>query len=185
MFSCKSASIPDVLIFEPKVFDDGRGFLLEIYKRADYMAAGVPCDFVQDNWSHSRQGVLRGLHYQLQHPQAKLVTVISGAIFDVVVDLRQGSPFFGKWAGLELSAENKKQIFIPQGFAHGFCVKSTSADVLYRSSDYYDPADQYGVFWNDPGLGIAWPVSNPIVSEKDMVLPALRAVSANNLPPMP
>ena len=159
-----------VLIIEPQVFEDDRGFLLESFHTERYAEAGVPAHkFVQDNHSCSVGGTIRGLHYQLRHPQNKLVRVVRGAIFDVAVDIRRGSPNFGKWVATELSANNKRQVFIPAGFAHGFCVREEITEVEYKCTDYYVPDDQCGVAWNDPSLGFAWPVENPILSGKDAV----------------
>lgn len=160
------APLSGVLLIEPKVFGDARGFFLETWHRERYLAAGLP-EFVQDNFSHSRQGTLRGLHFQRQHPQGKLVQVVRGAIFDVVVDIRAGSGTFGKWYGVELSVENHRQLWVPPGFAHGFCVLSEEADFFYKCTDFYHPEDEGGIIWNDPDIGIAWPVSNPLLSEKD------------------
>jgi dTDP-4-dehydrorhamnose 3,5-epimerase len=166
--------LPGVLIIEPKVFEDERGFFFESYHAQRYQEAGVDARFVQSNHSHSARGVLRGLHYQLGKPQAKLVRVISGSVFDVVVDIRRGSPTLGQWVGLELSAENKRQIYIPEGFAHGFYVVSETADFLYECSDYYAPVEERGVRWDDPDIGIRWPEGKRIVSVKDQVWPHLK-----------
>lgn len=161
--------IPDVLVLEPKVFGDARGFFFESFNRKVFReVAGLTLDFVQDNHSRSTQGVLRGLHYQLQQPQGKLVRVVRGAVFDVVLDIRRSSPTFGKWVGTELSEENQRQLWVPPGFAHGFIVLSESADFLYKTTDYYAPADEHCIAWNDPAIGIEWPVSvTPKLSEKD------------------
>jgi dTDP-4-dehydrorhamnose 3,5-epimerase len=150
--------IPEVLVLEPKVFGDARGFFLESYNRRDFAAAtGLDVEFVQDNHSRSGRGVLRGLHYQLKHPQGKLVRVVRGAVFDVAVDLRRGSPTFGRWVGAELSEENQRQMWVPAGFAHGFLVLSDSADFLYKATDYYAPEDERCLRWDDPDVGISWP----------------------------
>ena len=161
--------IPDVLIIEPRVFEDQRGFFLESYNsKAFCEKTGVDAPFVQDNHSRSTQNVLRGLHYQIQQPQGKLVRVVAGAIFDVVVDLRKSSPTYGQWVGSLISAENKQQLWVPVGFAHGFCVVSEFAEVLYKTTDYYAPQHERCVIWNDPDLAIAWPLEEtPIVSAKD------------------
>jgi dTDP-4-dehydrorhamnose 3,5-epimerase len=174
-------ALPGVSILEPRVFEDARGFFFEAY-RAD--AAGFPCAFVQDNQSFSRRGVLRGLHYQIGRPQAKLVRVVQGEIFDVAVDIRRGSPTFGKWTGEILSASNRRQMFIPAGFAHGFLVTGDSAEVLYKCSDYYAPAEERGIVWNDPGIGIDWPLrdARPVINEKDAKLPALDRAPEKDLP---
>lgn len=159
--------LPGVLIIEPRVFSDARGFFFESYHAERFAQAGLPDDFVQDNHSCSVRDTIRGLHYQLRRPQAKLVRVIRGAAFDVAVDVRRGSPTFGRWVGVELSGENRRQMFIPIGFAHGFCVTSEVAEVEYKCTDFYVPDDQRGVQWNDPTIGITWPAREPILSERD------------------
>jgi dTDP-4-dehydrorhamnose 3,5-epimerase len=162
--------IPDVLILWPKVCIDTRGLFLETFRENEFSASGITGPFVQDNQTRSRQGVLRGMHYQIQKPQAKLVRAVAGEIFDVAVDLRRGSPTFGRWVGEILSDENKLQIWIPKGFAHGFYVLSEWAEVLYKASDYYCPESERTVLWNDPDLGIPWPLLEgrpPILSAKD------------------
>lgn len=174
--------LPEVLIIEPKVFRDPRGFFMETYHLQRYKEAGIKDTFTQDNLSHSNKNVLRGLHYQRKHPQAKLVQVIKGIIFDVVVDIRQGSPRFGQWMGKELSENGGRQIYVPKGFAHGFCVLSDTADVLYKCSDFYDPADEGGIIWCDPDIGIQWPLSAPLLSEKDSQYPGLRSIDSEKLP---
>jgi dTDP-4-dehydrorhamnose 3,5-epimerase len=166
----RSLELPEVLVIEPRVFQDARGFFLESYNRtALAAAAGIRQEFVQDNHSRSARGVLRGLHYQLRQPQGKLVRVTAGAVFDVAVDLREGSPRFGQWAGVELSSENFRQLWVPEGFAHGFLVLSESAEVLYKTTDYYAPEHERCVRWDDPSIGIAWPDLGvaPILSAKD------------------
>jgi len=175
-------AIPGVLIIEPDIFKDDRGFFMETYHKGRYAKGGMDMPFVQDNHSHSRKGTLRGLHYQLKHPQDKLVYVITGEIFDVAVDIRRGSPTFGKWVGVHLSEENHRQIFIPKGFAHGFCVMSETADVIYKCTDLYAPDDDHGVYWADPDIGIEWPVEKPIISEKDSRNPRLNDIPENLLP---
>ncbi|MGE5385899.1 MAG: dTDP-4-dehydrorhamnose 3,5-epimerase [Betaproteobacteria bacterium] len=163
-------SIPDVLLVEPKVFGDARGFFYESFNLAGFeTATGLHCDFVQDNHSMSARGVLRGLHYQLPpHAQDKLVRVVRGEVFDVAVDVRAGSPTLGRWVGARLSGENKHQLWIPAGFAHGFVVISEQAEFLYKTTDYYSPADERCIAWNDPQIGIDWPIEEaPILSEKD------------------
>lgn len=167
------ASIKDVLIIEPKVFHDNRGSFMEIYHRNRYVDFGIERIFVQDNLSYSKQGTLRGLHYQINNPQAKLIQVITGEIFDVAVDIRPDSETFGNWTGALLSGKNARQLFIPEGFAHGFCVLSESAHFLYKCSDFYSTKDERGIIWSDPDIGIDWPVSDPIVSDKDRQLPFL------------
>ena len=162
-------AIPEVLVIEPKVFGDARGFFFESYNRkAFHEATGLDVDFVQDNHSRSAQGVLRGLHYQIQQPQGKLVRVVAGAVFDVAVDIRRSSPSFGQWVGLELSAENKKMLWVPPGFAHGFLVLSDGTEFLYKTTDYYAPSSERAIAWDDPQIGIAWPLPfAPLLSAKD------------------
>ncbi|MDH0900950.1 dTDP-4-dehydrorhamnose 3,5-epimerase [Comamonas aquatica] len=170
--------IPDVMVVEPKVFGDARGFFYESFNQAAFNAAtGTAFTFVQDNHSRSSQGVLRGLHYQLPpHAQGKLVRVVRGAVWDVAVDIRQGSPTFGQWVGQELTEDNHKQFWIPPGFAHGFVVLSESADFLYKTTNYYAPQSDRGIAWNDPDLDIAWPNLGMdfVLSDKDRQQPALR-----------
>lgn len=172
-FNVEKGKIPGVLIFQPPVFKDDRGFFQETHHNEKYHAAGISDPFVQDNFSFSKQGVLRGLHYQDQHPQGKLVYVISGSIFDVAVDIRPDSPTFGLWEGYCLNDENRHQLFIPAGFAHGFVVLSETAAVMYKCTDIYRPEDDRGIIWNDPTIGIDWPVSAPLLSPKDADLPRL------------
>jgi dTDP-4-dehydrorhamnose 3,5-epimerase len=160
--------IPEVLLFEPKVFGDDRGFFLESYNQKVFRNLGLDRSFVQDNHSRSSRGVLRGLHYQLDQTQGKLIRVVSGSIWDVAVDIRRSSPTFGQWVGEELSAENKRIFWIPEGFAHGFVVLSETADVLYKASDFYAPEHEHSLLWNDPDLGIEWPYQEePVISAKD------------------
>jgi dTDP-4-dehydrorhamnose 3,5-epimerase len=159
--------IPEVLLVEPDVFGDSRGFFMETWNQRKYAEQGLTAGFVQDNHSFSSRGVLRGLHYQLRRPQGKLVRVATGCVFDVAVDIRRGSPGFGNWVGVELSAANRRQLYIPPGFAHGFCVVSDTADFLYKCTDYYDPHDEHGIIWNDPSIGIDWPLADVVVSGKD------------------
>ena len=179
---CTEKPLPGVLLIEPIVFEDDRGFFLEIYHWQKYLATGMDKPFVQDNHSHSCRGTLRGLHYQLKHPQGKLIYVIRGEVFDVAVDIRRGSSTFGRWTGTILSEKNKRQLFIPEGFAHGFCVISETADVTYKCTDLYAPGDEYGILWSDPVIGIDWPVENPILAEKDAESPHLMDVPAELLP---
>jgi dTDP-4-dehydrorhamnose 3,5-epimerase len=162
-------ALPGVLIIEPKVFGDARGFFMESFNLRDFRAAaGETLEFVQDNHSRSRQGVLRGLHYQIQHPQGKLVRVTSGSVYDVVVDLRRSSPAYGKWLGVELSAENKRQLWVPPGFAHGFLVTSAEAEFLYKTTDYWHAEYERSLLWNDPAIGIDWPLlDEPLLARKD------------------
>jgi len=177
-----STSLPDIILIEPDVFKDDRGFFMETFHKKRYADSGIGRVFVQDNLSHSKQGTLRGLHYQLKNAQAKLVYVVTGEIFDVALDIRNGSPTFGKWTGTRLSDKNKKQIYIPEGFAHGLCVLSETADVIYKCTDLYTPGDEYGVFWADPAIGIDWPIENPVLSKKDMRNPQLTKIPDAHLP---
>jgi len=163
-----------VVLIEPDVFNDPRGYFLETYHAGKYAGGGIAGPFVQDNFSHSIRGTLRGLHYQLKRAQGKLVMALEGRVFDVAVDIRRGSPTFGQWVGVELSGENKRQLYIPPGFAHGFCVLSETADVLYKCTDIYFPKDERGIIWDDPTLAIAWPIAEPLVSQKDRGYLALR-----------
>ena len=166
-------ALPGVLIIEPQVFADRRGFFLESYNQQRYAEHGIDVAFVQDNHSRSARGTLRGLHYQAPPGQAKLVRVVAGEVFDVAVDIRRGSPTYGRWVGVTLSAENHRQLYVPTGFAHGFCVVSESADFLYKVTSYYDPTAERGVAWDDPALGIEWPVEAPILSDRDRQHPRL------------
>jgi dTDP-4-dehydrorhamnose 3,5-epimerase len=160
-------SLTGVIIVEPDLFRDGRGFFLETFRRDKYARGGIDREFCQDNQSRSARNTIRGLHAQRQHPQGKLVRAVTGSIFDVVVDIRRGSPSYLKWIAVELSADNFRQIYVPPGFAHGICITSEFADIEYKCTDYYDPADELRIAWNDPSIGINWPVENPILSEKD------------------
>jgi dTDP-4-dehydrorhamnose 3,5-epimerase len=175
-------SLPGVLLIKPRVFEDPRGFFMETYRADTMAAAGVSETFVQDNHSHSSRGVLRGLHYQLRHPQAKLCHVVQGEVLDVAVDIRLGSPHFGEWVSAVLSAENRHALYLPKGFAHGFVVRSETADFLYKCSDYYDASDDCGVLWNDPTLGITWDTVEPILSQKDQSHLPLAQVPRDRLP---
>ena len=174
--------IDGLIVIEPSVFPDKRGFFTETFQARRYAEAGIHCPFVQDNLSYSTRGTLRGLHFQISRPQAKLVYVISGEIFDVAVDLRRGSPTFGQWAGIELSGTNHRQLFIPEGFAHGFCVLSDTAYFAYKCSDFYAPDDEGGVLWSDPDIGIRWPAGRRIVSPRDQNLPNLKDLGPDRLP---
>lgn len=163
-------SLPGVLVFEPRLFGDHRGYFMETWRADAFAAAGVALPFVQDNQSSSRQGVLRGLHYQIRQPQGKLVRVISGRVFDVAVDLRRSSPMFGKWTGVELSAENRRLFWVPPGFAHGFYVLSEQAEFVYKCTDYYAPEHERSLRWDDPTVGVAWPLVagvETVLSDKD------------------
>ncbi len=179
-----SLAIPEVKLIKPKRFGDNRGFFQQTYQAEQYREGGIECTFVQDNWSRSTKGVLRGLHYQLRNPQAKLVTVMCGAVYDVAVDIRLGSPTFGKWVAEELTEENGHQLFVPRGFAHGFLVLSESVDFIYKCDDYYTPGDEYGILWNDPEIGIVWPDLgiDSILSDKDKIAETLNNTSKENLP---
>ena len=169
-------SLPEVLLIEPKVFEDERGFFFESYQKEQFSEAGIPFDFVQDNHSKSQKCTLRGLHYQIQQAQGKLVRVVRGEIFDVAVDIRKNSPTFGKWAGDYLSAANRKMLWVPPGFAHGFYVTSPEAEVLYKATDYYAPQWERTIAWNDADINIEWPLygTTPILSEKDKVGSSLK-----------
>ena len=177
-----TTSIKGILIIEPVTFRDKRGFFMETYNRNRYNASGINATFVQDNLSCSLKNTVRGLHFQIKHPQAKLIQVITGEIFDVAVDLRPGSATFGKWTGILLSDENRRQVFIPEGFAHGFCVLSEFALFYYKCSDFYAPDDEGGIIWSDQDIGVKWPVENPIISEKDKQYPKLTGLSTEQLP---
>ena len=168
-YTVTPTALPDVLILEPKVFGDARGFFFESFNQRDFaQATGLDVQFVQDNHSRSVKGVLRGLHYQIQHPQGKLVRVTQGEVFDVVVDLRRDSPNFGKWDGVVLSADNKRQLWAPPGFAHGFLVTSDTAEFLYKTTDYWYPEFERSLLWNDPAVGVAWPMQcQPQLAAKD------------------
>ena len=167
-------ALPGVVIVEPQVFEDKRGLVFESYQAARYAAAGLPERFVQDNHSRSLRGTLRGLHYQLRQPQGKLVRVVVGSVYDVAVDIRRGSPTFGRWVGVELSAANRRQLYIPPGFAHGYCVPSEASEVEYKCTAYYAPEDERGLLWNDPTIAIVWPMTSaPLVSDKDKTFPRL------------
>ena len=174
--------IEDVLVIEPIVFSDDRGFFLETYHKAKYQERGIPVEFVQDNLSFSVKGTLRGLHYQHPHGQAKLVQVLAGHVYDVTVDVRKGSKNFGQWVGFHLSDENRRQVYIPEGFAHGFCALSETVLFSYKCSDLYTPECERGVLWADPDLAIDWPIDNPILSKKDAAYPRLKDVPAEWLP---
>jgi dTDP-4-dehydrorhamnose 3,5-epimerase len=159
--------LPGVLIIEPNVFDDARGYFMETFQSDRYRSFGIESEFVQDNLSFSTRGTLRGLHYQLPNAQAKLVQVLQGEVFDVAVDIRRGSPSFGRWVGVNLSERNKRQLYIPEGFAHGFCVISDTAVFFYKCSSFYDPDREGGILWSDPGIGIEWPLEEVLLSDKD------------------
>lgn len=174
--------IPEIKLVIPEVFGDSRGFFQETFQAEKYREAGITVPFIQDNWSRSKKGTLRGLHYQLPNPQDKLVWAVSGEIYDVAVDVRRGSPTFGQWVGVILSSANHHQLFIPAGFAHGFCVMSDEADFMYKCSANYSPKDEKGILWSDPALNIPWPAENPILSKRDAVAKPLKAMSPDELP---
>ena len=185
-FTFRRTSIEGVIVVDVKSFGDDRGYFMETYKKPDFERGGISCDFVQDNQSKSTKGVLRGLHFQVEHPQAKLVRVVSGSVFDVAVDLRVGSPTFGQWEGVVLSAENRRQFFVPRGFAHGFLVLSDQAEFCYKCDDVYRPGDEGGLMWDDPALAIAWPplegdevfdAGKIVLSEKDRRHPSFSNLS--------
>jgi dTDP-4-dehydrorhamnose 3,5-epimerase len=179
-FTFKKLGIPDVILVESKSFSDNRGFFLESFKESVFISRGVKTKFVQDNFSHSVRGVLRGLHYQkTPKAQEKLVTAFRGEIFDVAIDLRKGSPTYGKWVGEILSEKNHNLLYIPEGFAHGFCVLSKEADVLYKVNQEYSPEHEKGIMWNDPDIDITWPIDKPILLEKDHHLSLLKDVDNN------
>lgn len=177
----RPTALPGVVLIEPDVYGDQRGFFLEYFNQPRFRDSGLDVDFVQVNHSRSARGVLRGLHYQLRQPQGKLVQVVRGEVFDVAVDIRTGSPTFGQWVGEILSDSNHRQLFVPPGFAHGFCVLSESADFVYLCTDVYRPGDEYGIAWNDPALNIAWPGENFSLSGKDQGWPTL-ATAGDTLP---
>ncbi|MGB8768009.1 MAG: dTDP-4-dehydrorhamnose 3,5-epimerase [Candidatus Korobacteraceae bacterium] len=174
--------LPGVLVVKPRVREDPRGFFMETYRQNVLAGAGILDEFVQDNHSRSSRGVLRGLHYQLRNPQAKLCRVVQGEVLDLAVDIRVGSPTFGQWVGVLLSAENHLQLYIPKGFAHGFVVQSETADFLYKCSDYYDSSDDRGVLWDDPEIGIDWQMPSPLLSEKDRRYLPLSQIARDQLP---
>ena len=170
--------IPDLLVIEPKVFGDPRGFFLEMYHQERYQEMGMPAAFIQDNLSSSRRGILRGLHYQRPSSQGKLVMVLEGEVFDVAVDIRRSSPTFGRWCGVRLSSQNRRQFYVPSGFAHGFQVLSETALFYYKCTDYYSPQHEATIRWDDPQIGIQWPLSDPVLSARDAAGPLLK-----DLPP--
>jgi dTDP-4-dehydrorhamnose 3,5-epimerase len=174
--------LPGVCLIEPQVFEDTRGAFFETYHREKFAALGIDVTFVQQNQSVTRKGILRGLHYQLKHPQAKLCRVIAGEVFDVAVDIRVGSPTFGRFTGMVLSAANRRQAFIPRGFAHGFIVRSETAEFIYQCDDLYHPGDEYGVLWNDPALAINWGADAPELAPRDASYPRLSAIASELLP---
>lgn len=179
---CIPQAIPEVRLLVPDVHGDARGFFQETFHSERYRGAGIDVPFVQDNWSRSTQGTLRGLHYQLRHPQAKLVWVVKGEIFDVAVDVRRGSPTFGQSVSVVLSEANHHQLYIPAGFAHGFCVLSSEVDFFYKCSEVYMPQDERGILWSDPDLNVPWPVKDPLLSKRDQGLKPLAQTDPADLP---
>lgn len=178
-----TTELPGVLLIEPNVFGDARGFFMESWNRKRYFEAGLTADFVQDNVSLSKHGILRGLHFQYPQPQGKLVQVLKGAVYDVAVDIRQGSPTFGRWFGAELSVDNHRQLFVPEGFAHGFCVLTDEALFAYKCTDFYNPETEKSLRWDDPDLAIDWPVDDPLLSDKDRAGKFLKQFPDTELPP--
>jgi len=175
-FTFEPTDLPGVIVISPQVYGDARGFFMETYKQSEFQAAGIEVALVQENQSRSTEGTLRGLHYQREpRAQAKLVRVVYGAIYDVAVDIRHGSATFGRWVAMTLSAENRKSLYVPAGFAHGFCVTTDAAEVIYMTSDEYAPELEHGILWNDPALAIPWPVAEPTLSLRDMAWPPLGA----------
>jgi len=174
-FTFKRLQIPDIILVEPKLLLDNRGFFYESFKESDFFTNGITKKFVQDNFSHSTYGVIRGLHYQKRpRDQAKIITVVKGKIFDVAVDIRRNSPSYGKWVSVILSEDDHKLLYVPEGFAHGFCVLSQEADIFYKVSNEYSKEHERGVVWNDPAINISWPIEKPIISDKDNQLPLLK-----------
>jgi dTDP-4-dehydrorhamnose 3,5-epimerase len=181
-FEFMTLDLPGPVLVRSRVFGDDRGFFLELYKHSDFVKGGIREHFVQDNYSRSARGVLRGLHYQkLPAAQGKLVICVKGSIFDVAVDIRKGSPQYGRWAGVELTEQNKLMLYVPPGFAHGFQVLSETAEVMYKCTDEYSPPEDRGIIWNDPDVNIAWPLKDPVLSGKDKVHPLLREADNNFL----
>jgi dTDP-4-dehydrorhamnose 3,5-epimerase len=178
----KETKLTGVIVLEPDVFSDERGFFLETWNQARYESVGIPGTFVQDNVSFSKKGILRGLHFQYPQPQGKLVQVLSGQVVDVAVDIRIGSPTYGQWISKELSGENHRQMYIPPGFAHGYCVTSQTAVFSYKCTDFYNPATEQGIIWNDPELKIGWPTAKPVLSPKDAGYSRLKDFPPENLP---
>ena len=177
MMKIVKTPLDGLLIIKPRIFGDDRGYFLETHHQLKYQDVGIDCRFVQDNLSFSVKGTLRGLHFQRTKPQAKLIQALTGEIFDVAVDIRPNSSTYGEWFGIHLSEKNRHQLFVPQGFAHGFCVLSESAHFAYKCSEYYDPKDEGGILWSDQTLAIDWPINNPILSEKDRQLPCLSDIN--------
>ena len=172
-------SIPDIILIKPTVFEDDRGFFMESYHIDKFNSGGIKCNFVQDNHVRSVYNILRGLHFQVKYPQAKLLRCLKGKVFDVAVDIRQGSPTYGQWVGEEISEDNKYQLFIPGGFAHGYYVMSDTAEISYKCSEIYHPEDEQGIRWDDPEIGIEWPETKPVLSDKDIKLPTLHSLNLN------
>jgi dTDP-4-dehydrorhamnose 3,5-epimerase len=181
----EETGLSGALLIEPRCFRDERGFFLESFQEERYRTIGITDDFVQDNHSHSRRGVLRGLHFQVKRPQAQLISIMRGRIFDVAVDLRPDSTTFGRWYGVELSDDSPRQLYMAPGFAHGFCVLSDFADILYKVSRFYDPTDEGGMLWSDPDIGIRWPIENPVVAQRDSLYPKFGELTRERLPHFP
>ncbi len=182
MIKFTTTALPGVTIIEPQIFPDERGYFFETFQAERYHSQGLPVKFVQDNFSHSKKDVVRGLHYQLERPQGKLVNVLSGRILDIIVDIRLDSPTFGQHVAIELDDKSHKQIYIPPGFAHGFCALSDNANVLYKCTDFYHKPSERGIIWNDPELNLPWPVKTPILSPKDLVFSKLSEMAKDQLP---
>ncbi len=179
-FKFQRLEIPDVILIEPNIYEDERGFFVETYKFSEFSGFGIKEQFVQENHSKSVRSVLRGLHYQkIPMAQGKLIKAINGEVFDVAVDIRKGSPTYGRWISVVLSAENKRMLYVPVGFAHGFCVLSETAEVLYKVTEEYSPENDTGIIWNDPDIAISWPIQHPIVSKKDMAHPRLKEIDTS------
>ncbi len=178
----EKSEIPEIKIITPKIYEDDRGYFFETYNENNFKKLGLPTKFLQDNQAFSKKGTLRGLHYQLRFPQGKLVRVAKGEVFDIAIDIRQGSPTFGKYEGVHLSDKNNKIMYIPEGFAHGYAVLSESAIFQYKCTEIYHPEDEYGVLWNDNDLNIDWPVHNPNLSQKDKNLPTMKSIDNKHLP---
>ena len=176
----KQLSIPEVILVKPIVFEDSRGYFMESYHMEKFSLGRIKCKFVQDNHVKSAQNILRGLHFQVKFPQAKLLRCLKGNVFDVAIDIRKDSPYYRQWVGEELSEDNRHQLFIPEGFAHGYYVMSESAEIAYKCSEIYHPEDERGIIWNDPEIGIEWPSNSPILSDKDKALPLLKNLHKSN-----
>jgi dTDP-4-dehydrorhamnose 3,5-epimerase len=177
-----SDTLPGVVVIDPDVYDDDRGYFHETYQRERFLQYNLSTAFVQDNISYSKKNVVRGIHYQLKRPQGKLIYAVHGEIYDVAVDIRRDSPTFGQWTGTRISSEDHRMVYIPEGYAHGFSVLSDTATVVYKCTDYYSPLDEFGIVFNDPGLGIDWQVKSPVLSERDLSLPPFQDIPEDKLP---